>query len=125
MGSAAEAEVAALHMNAQEAIPLRYCLEELWYEIYAVLQRGSIRVMFGQSCRILLGSSTGDFGRQCAVERGFIPIYIICVTFGDAPLDMHNLIYNEVMVAVLYLISVHANSIHGPRESVKREARYR
>ena len=29
MGSAAEAEVAALHMNAQEAIPLRFCLEEL------------------------------------------------------------------------------------------------
>jgi hypothetical protein len=29
MGSAAEAEVAALHMNAQEAIPIRHCLEEL------------------------------------------------------------------------------------------------
>ena len=29
MGSAAEAEVAALHMNAQEAIPMRHCLEEL------------------------------------------------------------------------------------------------
>ena len=29
MGSAAEAEVAALYLNAQEAIPLRYCLEEL------------------------------------------------------------------------------------------------
>ena len=29
MGSAAEAEVATLHMNAQEAIPLRICLEEL------------------------------------------------------------------------------------------------
>ena len=29
MGSAAEAEVAALHLNAQEAVPLRACLEEL------------------------------------------------------------------------------------------------
>ena len=29
MGSAAEAELAALHMNAQEAIPIRQCLEEL------------------------------------------------------------------------------------------------
>jgi len=32
MGSAAEAEVAALHMNAQEAIPLRCCLEELGHK---------------------------------------------------------------------------------------------
>ena len=32
MGSAAEAEVAALHMNAQEAIPMRYCLEELGHK---------------------------------------------------------------------------------------------
>ena len=28
-GSAAEAEVAALHMNAQETMPIRHCLEEL------------------------------------------------------------------------------------------------
>ena len=32
MGSAAEAEVAALHMNAQEAIPIRHCLEELGHK---------------------------------------------------------------------------------------------
>ena len=29
MGSAAEAEVAAIHMNAHEAIPIRQCLEEM------------------------------------------------------------------------------------------------
>ena len=32
MGSAAEAEVAALHFNAQAAIPLRVCLEELGHK---------------------------------------------------------------------------------------------
>ena len=32
MGSAAEAEVVALHLNAQAAIPLRVCLEELGHE---------------------------------------------------------------------------------------------
>ena len=31
----------------------------------------------------------------------------------------------EVNGSSLYLISVHVNSIHGSRESVKREARYR
>ena len=29
MDSAAEAEVAAIHMNAKEAIPIRQCLEEM------------------------------------------------------------------------------------------------
>ena len=65
------------------------------YEIYAVPERQCDS--FAQSCRILLGFSTGDFGRRCAVERGFIPIYIICVTFGDAPLDIHNLVLMEVI----------------------------
>jgi hypothetical protein len=39
MGSAAEAEVAALHMNAQEAIPLRCCLEELGHKQPATCMR--------------------------------------------------------------------------------------
>ena len=32
MGSAAEAEVAAIHLNAKEAIPMRQCLEEMGHE---------------------------------------------------------------------------------------------
>jgi hypothetical protein len=39
MGSAAEAEVAALHMNAQVAIPLRCCLEELGHKQPATRMR--------------------------------------------------------------------------------------
>ena len=39
MGSAAEAEVAALYLNAQEAIPLRYCLEELGHPQPATIIR--------------------------------------------------------------------------------------
>ena len=37
MGSAAEAEVAAIHINAQEAIPLRICLEESGHKQPATL----------------------------------------------------------------------------------------
>ena len=36
MGSAAEAEVAALHINAQEAISIRICLEELGHNQGAI-----------------------------------------------------------------------------------------
>ena len=39
MGSSAEAEVAALYLNAQEAIPLRYCLEELGHPQPATIIR--------------------------------------------------------------------------------------
>ena len=39
MGSAAEAEVAAIHMNAQEAIPFRICLEELGHKQPATIIR--------------------------------------------------------------------------------------
>ena len=39
MGSAAEAEVAALHLNAQEAIPTRVCLEELGHKQPATIIR--------------------------------------------------------------------------------------
>ena len=39
MGSAAEAEVAALHMNAQAGIPLRCCLEELGHKQPATRMR--------------------------------------------------------------------------------------
>ena len=39
MGCAAEAKVAAIHLNAQEAIPLRICLEELGHEQPATLIR--------------------------------------------------------------------------------------
>ena len=39
MGSAAEAKVAALHLNAQEAIPLRICLEELGHQQPATIIR--------------------------------------------------------------------------------------
>ena len=42
MGSAAEAEVAALHMNAQEAIPMRYCLEELGHKSNPPPESGQI-----------------------------------------------------------------------------------
>ena len=51
------------------------------YEIYAVLSRwlavrsDAFHAIAAQSRRILLGFSTGDFGRRCAVERGLF-LYI-------------------------------------------------
>jgi len=64
MDSAAEAEVAALHMNAHEAVPIRQCLEEMGHPQPAARMRAGNATAKGFASNTIKQKRSKVFGRR-------------------------------------------------------------